>query len=239
MSNNNKSETQPADIIEEVIPGKNKDYVNKSTHQNNGNNLEQSTQAVHQTLKESKRSIARSSDEAIDLFALYFQALTDTHEQTAQATKAIIENYREYQKQVIGSFESVITPYLENMYIQFLNNREFYIRIPEISSRIAGNYVKNAIEFSRLLNDVIFSNMVYNRNTANKANEQSNYVIEIAKNNVSSSSVSKGRMSKIEVDDGRNSDENTTNVKATFSCEKCGQTFSLRQELKEHSSLAH
>ena len=42
-----------------------------------------------------------------------------------------------------------------------------------------------------------------------------------------------------EVDSGKNSDESSTGVDATFSCEKCGQTFKSRQELKEHSSRAH
>jgi hypothetical protein len=42
-----------------------------------------------------------------------------------------------------------------------------------------------------------------------------------------------------EVDSGKNSDESSTGVEATFSCEKCGQTFKSRQELKEHSSTAH
>jgi hypothetical protein len=46
-------------------------------------------------------------------------------------------------------------------------------------------------------------------------------------------------MSNFEVDSGRNSDENSTNVKATFSCETCGQTFDSRQVLKEHTSINH
>jgi hypothetical protein len=46
-------------------------------------------------------------------------------------------------------------------------------------------------------------------------------------------------MSNFEVDGGKNSDESSTNVGATFSCEKCGQTFNSRQDLKEHSSTAH
>lgn len=46
-------------------------------------------------------------------------------------------------------------------------------------------------------------------------------------------------MSKFEVDSGKNSDESSTNVEATFSCETCGHTFDSRQELKEHSSTAH
>lgn len=46
-------------------------------------------------------------------------------------------------------------------------------------------------------------------------------------------------MSNFEVDSGRNSDESSTGVQASFSCENCGQTFDSRQDLKEHSSTAH
>lgn len=53
------------------------------------------------------------------------------------------------------------------------------------------------------------------------------------------SSVNQSRQSSFEVDSGRNSDENSTNVKATFSCETCGQTFDSRQVLKEHTSITH
>ena len=42
-----------------------------------------------------------------------------------------------------------------------------------------------------------------------------------------------------EVDSGKNSDESSTGLDATLSCEKCGQTFKSRQKLKEHSSTAH
>jgi len=35
------------------------------------------------------------------------------------------------------------------------------------------------------------------------------------------------------------SDESTPGVSATFSCQDCGQTFSSRQELKDHSQQQH
>ena len=46
-------------------------------------------------------------------------------------------------------------------------------------------------------------------------------------------------MSNFKVDSGINSDENSTNVEATFSCETCGQTFDSRQVLKEPTSINH
>jgi protein-arginine kinase activator protein McsA len=46
-------------------------------------------------------------------------------------------------------------------------------------------------------------------------------------------------MSNFEVDNRKNSDESSTNVEASFSCDKCGQTFDSRQKLKEHGISAH
>jgi hypothetical protein len=37
------------------------------------------------------------------------------------------------------------------------------------------------------------------------------------------------------VDAGGQSDESSTNVAASFSCEECGKKFGTRQELKEHT----
>ena len=39
------------------------------------------------------------------------------------------------------------------------------------------------------------------------------------------------------VDAGEKSDESSTNVAASFSCEGCGKTFATRQELKEHTQV--
>ena len=39
------------------------------------------------------------------------------------------------------------------------------------------------------------------------------------------------------VDAGEKSDESSTNVAASFSCEECGKTYATRQELKEHSVI--
>jgi hypothetical protein len=36
-------------------------------------------------------------------------------------------------------------------------------------------------------------------------------------------------------DTGEKSDESTSDVNASFSCEQCGKTFDSRQELKEHT----
>jgi hypothetical protein len=39
------------------------------------------------------------------------------------------------------------------------------------------------------------------------------------------------------IDSGEKSDESSTNVAASFSCEECGERFNSRQELKEHTQV--
>ena len=39
------------------------------------------------------------------------------------------------------------------------------------------------------------------------------------------------------VDAGEKSDESSTNVATSFSCEECGKMFATRQELKEHTQV--
>ncbi len=46
-------------------------------------------------------------------------------------------------------------------------------------------------------------------------------------------------MSNHNVDRGDRSDESSTDVQATFSCDKCNQKFNSRQELKEHTATSH
>ena len=42
---------------------------------------------------------------------------------------------------------------------------------------------------------------------------------------------------KRKVDSGEKSDESSTSVPASFSCEECGEQFNSRQELKEHTQV--
>ena len=42
---------------------------------------------------------------------------------------------------------------------------------------------------------------------------------------------------QVDVNRVEKSDESSTNVAASFSCEECGTTFATRQELKEHTQV--
>ena len=41
------------------------------------------------------------------------------------------------------------------------------------------------------------------------------------------------------IDSGEKSDESSTNIDSSFTCERCNTKFTSRQELKEHSSSQH
>jgi hypothetical protein len=180
MSSKDKNETESPDIIEEIIPGKNNDYNDKSINQNNNNNQrsfvenyneEVSAQTVIKASEDSSRTMETSTEGARNQIPYYTQSITDTQEQAAQATKQLAENYLEFQKQALNSFQSAFTPYFENIHNQLLNNQEFFRRVPEMYSRMVSNYTENAIAFSRMCNNIAFSNVGFFKNAINKASK--------------------------------------------------------------------
>lgn len=179
MSMDDKNKTESPDIIEEIIPGKNNDN-DKSMNQTHNNNHqsfienydeEQSAQSVLEVSEEPKESIKRNTEQASNQTHRYVQAISNTQEQTAQVTKALAENYLELQKQIMNSYQSVFMPYWGNVQKQFWNNQDFFKSIPEIYSRVISNYTESAIAFSRMWNDIAFSNAGPFRNAINKTNE--------------------------------------------------------------------
>jgi len=189
---NDKNKTDSPDIIEEIIPGKNNDYKDKSIYQTSNNSqqsfsnnydLEQNTQSVKKALEDSKRIMEKSREETRNQIPRFAQAITDTHEQAAQAAKEIAENYMEYQKRVFNSFRPVYTPFFENLHNQSWNIQEFFRIIPEMYSRMISIYTENLIAFGRILNDIAFSNIGYYRSAVNDLKEHSKHLAEIGKTN--------------------------------------------------------
>ena len=92
-----KDETESPDIIEEIIPGKNNDYNDKSINQNNNNNQQpfienyneqESAQAVIEASEESKKSIERNVDKAGNQFLVMLkQSLKPRNKQPKQQEK--------------------------------------------------------------------------------------------------------------------------------------------------------
>ena len=147
--------------------------------------IEQNTESLEQAFDESKKSIDESIREARNQIPRYTETVNQVQEQTLQATKDIAENYLEYQKQTIDSFQSISTPYIQNVNNQLLNNQDYYRRMPEIYSKLVNNYAENTIAMSRIFNDMAFSNIELFKNVVDNTKKQSKHLAEIGKRNVS------------------------------------------------------
>jgi hypothetical protein len=147
--------------------------------------VEQNSESLKQTFDESKKSIDESIREARNQIPRYTETVNQVQEQTLQATKDIAENYLEYQKQTIDSFQSVSTPYIHNVNNQFLNNQDYFRRMPEMYTKLVNNYAENTIAMSRIFNDMAFSNMELFKNVVDNTKKQSKHLAEIGKRNVS------------------------------------------------------
>ena len=147
--------------------------------------IEKNTESLEQAFDESKTNIDKSIREARNQIPRYTETVNQVQEQTLQATKDITESYLEYQKQTIDSFQSISTPYLYNVNSQFLNNQDYFRRIPEIYSKIVNNFAENTISMSKIFNDMAFSNIELFKNVVDNTKKQSKYLAEIGKRNVS------------------------------------------------------
>lgn len=172
------------DKKETTIVKDNVDQIIQNNNQLMNNAMEQNTQAINQAFYESKRTIEINITEAKNQIPRYTQSINELQEQAVQASKDIAENYLEYQKQAIDSFQSVYGPYIENANNQLLNNQKLLTRLPETYSKLANNYAENSIAVSRIMNNAAFSNVEIAKTVINITKEQSRQFAEIGKRNV-------------------------------------------------------
>ncbi len=163
-----------------------RDNLDQAVHNNTeifNRAVEETTQSLNQVFDESKKSIERNINEAKNQIPLYTKTINEVQEQAVQATRDIAENYLDYQKQAIDSFQSIVTPYFENANNQLWNNQDIFRRIPEIYSKIANNYAENTVALSRIMNNIAFSNVDIVKSVINNTKEQSKQFTEIGKRN--------------------------------------------------------
>ena len=235
MATSDKTETESPAIIEEIIPGKNNDDDNISINQKDNNNKnnqkpiiqkyneQEAAQAVSEATEDYIKAVEKNTNESVNQIPRFNQSMEHAQKQMSLATRENTENYLELQKQTINSYQSVYVPYFQYFQNQLQNSQEYVRTITELYYNIVSNYIEGVTSFTRIFNEAWSSNMNFFTNVTNS----------------SSSSASQSRMSNIQVDSGSNSDESSTNVQATFSCETCGQIFGSRQDLKEHTSITH
>ena len=185
MSKNDKKEINEhtSSLVNKNIDNQQDIYQNNQRLYNRI--VEQNTASIEQSFDESKQRIDESIREARNQIPRYTETVNQVQEQTLQATKDMAESYLEYQKQTIDSFQSISTPYLYNVNSQFLNNQDYFRRIPEIYSKIVNNFAENTISMSKIFNDMAFSNIELFKNVVDNTKKQSKHLAEIGKRNIS------------------------------------------------------
>jgi hypothetical protein len=123
--------------------------------------LQEQHHLVNRSLDETRDNIRRSIDESRSQIPRYTQAVSDYQEQTIQAAREIADNYVESQKQIINSFQSVLTPYGENVNDITANWATLFSprRVSEVYANIVSNFANNVITATRVTNNMIFGNM--------------------------------------------------------------------------------
>jgi hypothetical protein len=87
--------------------------------------------------------------------------VNDYQEQAIQASREIADNYVESQKQIINSFESLLTPYVGNVNEITTNWTILFSprRLSEVYANVVSNFANNIITATRITNNMIFANM--------------------------------------------------------------------------------
>src|SRR6266487_2447053 len=109
--------------------------------------LEQQQQSVSRILDKTKENIIKAIAEARKDIPRHTEVVNDYQEQTIEATKGIINNYLESQKEIINSFQSAWAPYLENTH-QF---NQYWIS-PLSPMTAAQTYVRMVSNFADNMN---------------------------------------------------------------------------------------
>jgi hypothetical protein len=123
--------------------------------------LQEQNHLVSRSLDETRDNIRRSIDESRSQIPRYTHAVSDYQEQTIQAAREIADNYVESQKQIINSFQSVLTPYTENVNEITTNWATVFSprKVSEAYANIVSNFANNVITATRVTNNMIFGNM--------------------------------------------------------------------------------
>jgi hypothetical protein len=86
------------------------------------------------------------------------QSIDDVQKQTFHITRDIANNYRDFQKQFINSFQSMFFPHFGNSGLVW-DNQAILGRMFGAYSRMAIIYTENVIALNRLASDITFANI--------------------------------------------------------------------------------
>ena len=126
--------------------------------------LQEQQHLLSRSLDDTRDNIRKTTDEARSQIPRYTQVVSDCQEQTIQAAREIADNYVEAQKQIITSFQSALTPYVENVNAAAATPTNWTTlfsprRMSEVYANIVSSFANNVITATRVTNNMIFAIM--------------------------------------------------------------------------------
>ena len=117
-------------------------------------------EAVNKALDETRDNIRKTISEARKELPDYAQRVTNLQERTIETVKEIADNYIESQREIINSFQSTWSPYIENVVNKTTNFTGIFspARASEIYANTLSNFVDNFVIATRVANNALFAN---------------------------------------------------------------------------------
>jgi hypothetical protein len=148
-----------AEIVSEFA----KDARNRREAEKISNKLEEEIEikeyAVENVLDETKNNIRQTTKEAQKEIPKYTRMFGDVQEESIKTTREIAYNYIESQKEIINIYQSVWTPYVENVSRSW---NYWWISpngLAETYGTVATGFADNMVSATRLTNNAISANL--------------------------------------------------------------------------------
>jgi hypothetical protein len=137
---------------------------------------------VNRALDETKDNIRKSIDEARKEIPRYTQAANEYQEQTIQAAREIADRYVESQQEIINSLQSAWLPQIEAMNKAFTSTWMSPRYFTQVYANMVSNFADNIIAASRLVSNMVFSNMEAFRTTIQQTRDNTKELSRISIN---------------------------------------------------------
>ena len=143
---------------------------------------EQQESGINRALDETRDNIRRSIDEAKSQIPHYTQATNEYQEQTVQASREIADNFLESQKDIINSLQSAWLSQIDAVNRVFTSSWISPRYFAHIYTNMISNFADNIVATTRLLNNMVFTNMKASRTTIQQARDNVKEFSRIAVN---------------------------------------------------------
>jgi hypothetical protein len=121
--------------------------------------LEEQHESVNETLDATKYNITRALEGIARDVPRNTKVINDYQEHTIQILTEIADSYLQSQKEIIKSFQSAWTPYIENAYGMFYAFCPSPRKVSEIYTMVVSTFVDNLITITKLVNNAVFANL--------------------------------------------------------------------------------